>query len=218
MFMPATRKVVEVCGSDAFGALRSVLGVYPIGIASHANTQPGLSKWMLDGCHPVSAMVALGGRVGAVTVVAGRKGGGACVMEYESGAVGTLHLAEGSPVSQPSETYSCFGLDGRVDIENGGVRVRWQRGIPFEYGQTTTFAPNQLQHGAVVWEAQQTLSTLENKAEFIQGIVGELEHFCTSAMTGSRPMLGTLEDALHITAVCEAAERSGGRRVEIEEI
>ena len=216
-FQPATRKVIEILGQQGSKPLRSMLGVYPMSVPSDreaAFAQPDSSRWLLDGCHPLSLMLEVGGPVDAVTVVRGSRGGGACVLEFQSGAIGNLHLADGAPVSQPCERYSFFGESFRVDIENASL-VRYQRGIPFDYERVTSFAPEGFEHGALVWEAQNGLSTLENKALFIQGIYGELSHFCECILEGHPATIGTLEAALAVTQVYETALESHGNRVEV---
>jgi len=52
-----------------------------------------------------------------------------------------------------------------------------QRGIPFDYSKTKTYAPEGFDDGAIVWEAQTREGTLENKALFTQGIYNELDYF-----------------------------------------
>jgi predicted dehydrogenase len=216
-FQPATRKTIEILAQEAVTPLRSMLAVYPMSIPAvgeETSADPGSSRWLLDGCHPVSLMLEVGGPVDAVTVVRGARGGGACLLEFRSGAIGNLHLGLGTPVSQPFEYYGFFGEDYRIDIENA-LLVRYQRGIPFAYERTQSFAPEGFGHGALVWEAQNGLSTLENKALFTQGIYGELLHFCESVLEEKPATIGTLEDALAVAQIYDAALNSQGDRVEV---
>lgn len=219
-FQPATRKAVEILQQEGVTPLRSMLAVYPMSVPAdrdQALAEPDSSRWLSDGCHPVSLMLEVGGPIDAVTVVRGARGGGACVFEFRSGVVGNLHLGEGTPISQPFEYYGFFGEDYRVDIENS-LLVRYQRGIPFAYGQALSFAPEGFDHGALVWEAQNGLNTLENKALFTQGIYGELLHFCECVLEETAATIGTLEDALAVTQIYEAALSSQGDRVEVGDV
>lgn len=219
-FQPATRKVIEILSQAGITPLRSMLAVYPMSVPAdreHALAEPDSSRWLSDGCHPVSLMLEVGGPVDAVTVIRGARGGGACLLEFRSGAVGNLHLGEGTPISQPFEYYGFFGEDYRVDIENS-LCVRYQRGIPFAYGQALSFTPEGFDHGALVWEAQNGLNTLENKALFTQGIYDELLHFCESVLEGKPSTIGTLEDALAVMQIYEAALSSHGERVEVADV
>jgi len=218
MFQPATRKAAEILAQEGISPLRSMLAVYPMSVPAdreQALANPEISRWLSDGCHPLSLMLEIGGDVEALTVIRGARGGGACLLEFASGAVGNLHLGEGTPISQPFEYYGFFGEDYRVDIENS-LLVRYQRGIPFAYGQALSFAPEGLDHGALVWEAQNGLNTLENKALFTQGIYGELMHFCECILEQTQATIGTLEDALHVAEIYEAALSSHGDRVKVE--
>jgi predicted dehydrogenase len=221
-FMPATDKVLELISSGALGAVRTVLGVYPMSIPGDGAgvlDRGESTNWLANGCHPLAFMLAVGGPVAGVTVHRGKLGGGACVLDYRSGAVGTLHLAEGASASQPVEHYAVFGHRGHATVDNCD-RVAWHRGIPFEYGRTTTFAPPGTESGSVVWEPQNTLSTLENMSLFTQGVYAELRAFCDAAL-GDRPQprgleeRGSLESAAHLMEVYEAALLSDGTPVPV---
>lgn len=213
-FMPATEKAIEVFASGRHGDIRSILAVYPIGLppdgpAILANPRP--NNW-LNSCHPLAFMLAVGGPVRTVTAHRGANGGGAVLLDFVSGAHGTLHLAEGAAVSQPIESYMVIGTGAHLVIDNV-ERVTLQRGIPFRYGETTSFAPAGEDGGAVVWEPQHHLGTLENKTDFTHGMVPELAYFCDCILSGSQPARGSLEFALHAMRIYEAALASSGTPV-----
>ena len=214
-FMPATRKVVEILGRPEYQPLRTVLGEYAMSIPAHGAEvleKREFTNWLANGCHPLSLMIEVGGPVAAVTTHRGAHGGGVCVLEFVSGAVGNLHLAEGSP--RPVERYAFYGKGVEVTIDNTW-RVTMQRGIPGTYGKATTFVPEGLAHGAVVWEPQNCLATLENKALFTQGFYDEMKHFCDGVLDSRPAERGTLEFARHLMDVYEAALLSDGTRREV---
>jgi predicted dehydrogenase len=136
-------------------------------------------------------------------------------MELANGAIANFHLAQGSPTNQPSERYRFYGNGRTVTIDNCET-VTFQRGIPFKYGVSTTYAPPGLDHGAIVWRPQNTLGTLENMALFTQGMWGELDHFFACILANTPATGGTLEQTLHLMRVYEAALLSRGNRVEID--
>jgi predicted dehydrogenase len=217
-FMPATEKAQELLADARFGPLRSLLAEYPVSIPEDGERvlrEGEFTNWLGNGCHPLSFMLALGGDVAAVTTHRGRHGGGACVLEFRSGAIGNLHLAEGGNATQPLERYTLFGAGCHVTIENSS-RIVFQRGIPFVYGQTTSYAPAGLEGGAIVWEPQNMLATLENKALFTQGIYQELRHFCDCVLAGQPATKGSLEFAREVMRVYEAALVSTGDRIALE--
>lgn len=216
-FLPALHKAMEILAVPEHGPLRHLLAVYPVSMP--ANGHEALESrretmWLANGCHPLSLMLAAGGPVHSVATHRGRHGGGACILEFESGALGNLHLADGAPGSQPSEHYVFYGAGCSVAIENCS-RVVFQRGIPFRYGVTDTYAPEGFDHGALVWEPQNNLATLDSKALFTQGIVGEMRHFCDCILEGRPASQGTLELALDVMRVYEAALLSTGDRVPV---
>jgi predicted dehydrogenase len=221
-FMPATEKVMEILALERHRPLHSMLAVYPIGVPGgglRILDEGRMTNWLANGVHPLSLMLAVGGPASAVTVhrsgTAGEdEAGGACVLEFQSGAIGNLHLARGPGASQPVELYQFFARDCLLAIENCS-RVVYQRGIPFDYGKTTSYVPPGLEGGAVVWEPQNTLATLENRPLFTQGLWGEMKHFCDCVLAGQAATRGTLEFALEVMKVYEAALLSGGERVPV---
>ena len=80
---------------------------------------------------------------------------------------------------------------------------------------TTEYAPPGDASGAVVWEPQNCLATLENKALFTQGMWAEMKYFCDCVLAGKSAERGSLEFALDVMRVYEAALLSGGQRVAI---
>lgn len=216
-FMPSTEKAVELFKSGDYAPIRTILAVYPMNIPPNGEQilSEGLpNDWLANGCHPLSFLIEVGGPVKAVTTHISKNSGGVCVLEYASGAIGTFHLASGSPLSQPQESYSVFGTNASLTIDNCN-RVTLQRGIPFQYSKTTNFVPPGTDSGAIVWEAQNTLGTLENMALFTQGMYGEMRYFCDCILEGKEAVRGSLEFALHLTKVYEAGLLSNGKRVEI---
>jgi predicted dehydrogenase len=214
-FMPSTQKAIEIFSKDEFKPLRSILAEYPMTIPENGEEilkDGSVPNWLRNGCHPISLCVAVGGPVEAVTVHRGRDGGGVCVMEFKSGAIGNFHLASGRNKGQPIERYSFFGDECHVTIDNG-LKVTFQRGISFDYGKNTTYAPEGFDTGAIVWEPQNREGTLENKAIFTQGIYNEMFYFCTQALAGKLADKGSLEFTLQVLKIYEAGLLSKGDRI-----
>ena len=217
-FMPATRKAIEVFATEAYGPLRSILAQYPMTIPEDGEAvlrDGSVVEWLRNGCHPISLCMAVAGAVTAVTVHRAAHGGGVCVLEFANGVIGNFHLAAGINKGQVIERYAFFGDNGHLVIDNG-LRVTLQRGIPFKYGATASYAPEGLDSGAIVWEPQNREGTLENKALFTQGIYDEMLYFCERALEGKAAEKGSLEFALAVMRVYEAGLMSKGRRITID--
>jgi predicted dehydrogenase len=214
-FQPAIQKAEELVKGDEAGALKTILAEYRMDIPKNGREildSNKMNNWLGNGCHPLSAMMQVGGPVLAVTVIRGANGGGVCVMEFENGAVGNLHLADG--LRGPRERYSFFCDGIHVEVENSR-KVTLHRGIPFNYARTNNYAPSGTDTGSVSWEPQNNTGTLDNKALFTQGFFNELKHFCDCVIEGKKPDRGTLEFAHHVMQVYEAAFVSDGNRVVI---
>lgn len=217
-FMPAIRKAKALLEEEGNRPLGTLMGTYPMDIPNNgreviANRET--PNWLVNGCHPLSALLEVGGPVDSVAVYRSQHGGGHCLLMHSNGAVSNLVLAQGVPMFQPFERYLFVGGAHSVEIENSR-RVIYQRGIEFDYATGTSFAPPGTEGGAVVWEAQDGLNTLENKAVFTQGVYAELQHFCEAIIEGKQPTIGNLEFALELMRVYEAALLSDGTLINVE--
>jgi predicted dehydrogenase len=218
-FMPATDKVREILSTPEFGPLYSMLGIYPTHVPANGKAildKREFTDWLGNGCHPISMLTCVGGAVRTVTTHRPAEKGGTVVLEFESGALGTLVLSAGAPTSQSAEQYQFFGKGGSVAVEDSS-RVVFKRGIPFQYGKSVSFAPEGLNHGALVWEPQNAYATLENMPLFTQGFYGCLKTFCDAVISGGKiEGRGSLEHAITVMKVYEAALLSEGGPIAIK--
>lgn len=214
-FMPATQKVIEIVNSPKYGNLRSILAVYHMTIPENGREQldtKDTPNWLRNGVHPLAFLMAVGGKVSAVTAIKNSYGNGAFVMQFANGAIGNLHMSSGP---QPNlENYGVYGDKWQMEIND--TRVTLQRGIPFVYSKTSTYAPEGDDSGAVVWDTSNCLATLENKALFTQGFYNETMYFCECVLAGRKPDKGTLEFAHHMMQVYEAGLLSEGKTIYID--
>jgi predicted dehydrogenase len=213
-FMPATAKAKEVIASKKYGGLKSVLAVYHMSIPENGEeilNQGQTPNWLLNGVHPLAFLSETGGKTEEVLTYTNSQGHGAVLLRFAGGAMGTLHLSSGP---QPEvERYDLFGINWEMSIIDQRVELR--RGIPFSYGRTTSFAPEGDDGGTLVWNAANCLATLENKALFTQGFYAETKYFCDCILKGEKPVTGSLEQALEIMRIYEAALVSHGRPVKL---
>jgi predicted dehydrogenase len=212
-FMPVVDKAREIVASPQYGELRSLLGIYPMSIPADGEAvlaEQRFTNWLANGVHPLSFLMEIGGSVESVTAHCGPQGHGAFVLRFRSGVIGTFHMASG-PL--PMESYCLYGEGWHCDITNN-TRLALYR----DYGPKNgaTFLPEGFDTGAIVWEAQNCLATIENKSLFTQGIYAEMKHFCDLVLEGRRAERGSLEFALELMKVYEAGLVSHGRTVQIE--
>lgn len=213
-YMPAAQKARELLALPAFGMLQSIQGVYRVTIPRDgarwlaAGEEP---PFLSVGCHPLSLMISCGGPVSRVTTLRGPGEEAAAIvaLHFASGAIGNLHLAAGSPELLAAERYDFYGQGQMISIENS-TRVAYHRGVPFSYETQLEFATPGLESGSVVWESSNAQGTLENTSFVVQGMVAELTDFCTAVAQRRQPTIGTLEFALHVMQVYEAAMLSQG--------
>lgn len=216
-FMPSTKKVIEIFSREKKDSLKTILAEYPMTIPENGEKilkENIMNNWLANGCHPLSIMMTIGGKVSGVITHRAKKGGGVFVIEFKNGIIGNLHLADSKVAGQPSERYAFFGDDCKAVIDNCS-RVIYQKGIPFDYGYITNFAPEGFGSGTTVWEPQNSLATLENKAVFTQGIYNEMMYFCECVLKNKPAVYGSLEFALDVMKVYEAGLISNNNRIQI---
>jgi predicted dehydrogenase len=217
-FMPATQKAIELISEGEHGPVLGIAGMYPVAIPQDGQRvlrEGTFTDWLANGCHPLSFFTAVGGPATALTVHPDRHERGGLVLEFATGAIGTLHLAQ-ELRGWPLEVYTVFGEGAHLTVDNC-TTVKLQRSLTsFQYGRTTSFLEPGVDEGAVLWQPQNALSTLENMALFTQGIYAEMRYFCDCVLEGRPATQGSLEFAHHLMALYEAALISGGERVTIE--
>lgn len=217
-FMPATEKAIELTSDGKHGSVLGMVGIYPVAIPEDGERalreEETVTDWLANGCHPLAFLVAVGGPVAALTMHRDSHGRGVCILEFANGTIGTLHLAH-ELAGWPLELYVVSVENAQLIVENC-TTVKLLRSSPsFEYGQTTSFISPGVDEGMVVWQPQNALSTLENMALFTQGIYAEMRYFCDCVLEGVEPKRGSLEFALHLMTLYEAALLSNGERVVI---
>jgi predicted dehydrogenase len=213
-YMPAAQKARELLALPAFGALQSLHAVYRVTIPRDGGRwleAAGEPPFLSVGCHPLSLMIACGGPVSHVTTLRGPGEEAAAIvaLHFASGAIGNLHLAAGGPELLAAECYDFYGQGQVISIENS-TRVAYHRGVPFSYETQLEFATPGMESGSVVWESSNAQGTLENTSFVVQGMVAELSDFCAAIQERRQPTLGTLEFALQVMQVYEAAMLSQG--------
>ena len=116
---------------------------------------------------------------------------------------------------QPSKSISFLENGMSRRIRNSTRLCLLQRGMPFNYSGSTSYVPEGFDSGAIVWEPQNSLGTLENKGLFIQGFYQEMRYFCDCILEGKPAEQGSLEFALEVMKVYEAGLRSEGETVAV---
>lgn len=217
MFTPAARKAKEIVYSNAYGHLNSVLAVYHMDIPQDGDAvleEGAVPNWLRNGVHPLSFMIGIAGEVDEIQALTNEMGYGVVALRFKNGIFGNLHLASGP---QPDvERYSLFGKNWEMDIQNASIALR--RGIEdFDYKKTTEYTSPVDQGGTVVWNIENCVATLENKAEFVQGIYSEMKYFCDCILENRKPETGTLKQAFEIMKIYEAVLKSKGLPVKIED-
>lgn len=220
-FMPAMDRMLHFARSDKFGRIRSIAGRFPMDVPADGPAvlaERRGTNWLGNGVHPLSALVCLAGRPQAMTVLRSARGGGFVTFEFSDGVVGCLHLAMGHAMSAPMERYEVVCEHGHLVLENNTRLCVYRPGYPFDYRHGDDFACGDEEVAALIYEPQHTLSTLENKAIFLQGFVQELRHFVDSCLENRPPTRGTLEFARVVMECYEAGLQSGGKTVVLDEL
>ena len=85
IFMPAAQKAIEIAYSPKYGNLRSLLAVYPMTIPGNGREildAGNAPNWLINGVHPLSFLMAVGGKVSAVTAICNDARNGILALQF----------------------------------------------------------------------------------------------------------------------------------------
>jgi predicted dehydrogenase/quercetin dioxygenase-like cupin family protein len=211
-FMPGIRRLRELATRPDAGRMLNLMGEYPVNLppGGSAALASGLAGgWLANGCHPLAAMLAIGGPVARLTSHLNQSGHGVIALEFANGAMGSLNLL---PLRGVNDRYAVFTERCHAEVENGWT-IRWHRGGALVDGWDFTSSGDH--GGTVVWEPNNAFARNDARLEATQGFWHELEHFCTCIRTGRPASVGTLEFALDLQHAWDAALASDGRRIAV---
>jgi predicted dehydrogenase len=206
IFMPGVVKVKEITGRPDFGRPTSLTIRYPQAMPPLAErADPRNVVGLLDHLyHPAAIIGYLMGRITRMSYEwEPTSGGSVTTLQFESGAVGSLHLSAGSSGSSPLERLEVVGQGANVVLENGVKLTYYRPAAQPAYGRGSSFlVPDEA--APLRWEPEFSLGQLANKNLFYLGYVPEVLHFCEHILAGTPPERGTLADALEIMKLFEA--------------
>ncbi|MFC7621773.1 Gfo/Idh/MocA family protein [Microlunatus sp. GCM10028923] len=205
IFTPAMEKAKSIIESEEFGPVASITVRYPQGLPDEERKQdPRELIGFLDHIyHPGAVLGYLGGAITRFGYEREPAGGSVAMLRFESGAVGSLHLASGAAATSPLERVEVVGRDANLVIDNG-VRLTYYRpGARLGYGRNPSYVVDD-EVAPLVWQPEFSLGQLYNKNLFYLGYVPEVRHFCDSVLAGTAPTKGTLDESLAIMHLFDA--------------
>lgn len=208
VFFPSIERTKEIITQAEFGRPASMYIRYPQAMPafSQRGSLPAMGSFLDHIFHPFAIIHYLMGRIERLVYEwEPTNGGSVTTMRFQSGAIGTLHLAAGQSNSSPFERLEVVGEHANVVLENA-VKLTYYRPVRSTlpaYGRN----PNYLvatDDAPLHWEPEFSLGELANKNLFYLGYVQEVLHFCESVIEGRAPTKGTLQDAAEIVRIFEA--------------
>ncbi|TCC52348.1 Gfo/Idh/MocA family oxidoreductase [Kribbella capetownensis] len=209
IFTPAMEKVKAILSTPEFGTASSISVRYPQSLpAPDARSDDVAMIGFLDHIfHPGAILTYLMGPVRRIGYEwEPRTGSSVSSLLFESGAVGTLHLAAGSATGAPLERVEVIGSGANVVVDNGVRMTYYRAGAESPYGRSASFITGD-DVAPLHWEPEFSLGQLYNKNLFYLGYVPEVVHFCESVLAGKPPEKGTLADVREILKLYELYRR-----------
>ncbi|MHC4984890.1 MAG: Gfo/Idh/MocA family protein [Planctomycetota bacterium] len=230
MFAPANQKAKELIDAPDFGAVSLATFQYPL----HLPTPEEMARYFGDLdklgaggqavsevtdfldhlCHPVSLMLMLLGMPKTLTYQAGPNRAGAATFTFESGAVATIAMSAGLPMTSEFERTLLVGDGQAVTIENN-IRVTLHRQPGLGYGNEPDFFTPGLEGASFIWEPEFSLGQLYNKGLFLLGYWHGLNEFTTSILESRPPTMATLQHAHQATQILQAFAQGPGKIIEL---
>ncbi|MFB6173663.1 MAG: Gfo/Idh/MocA family protein [Halobacteriales archaeon] len=181
VYTPAIEEAKAITDREEFGDVDTISVRYPQALPDRDDPKetlehgPALVGLLDHVCHPGAILSYLGGSMASVRHRSAGDGGFVTV-EFESGAVGTLHMAAGSSGSSPLERVEVVGDGANVVVENGTELTYYRPHDTGAYGRTTEFMGD-VEDAPVRWEPEFSLGQLYNKNLVTLGYYGELDAF-----------------------------------------
>ena len=218
-FAPGVEKLTRITRKEEFGPLNSLSVRYPEGLPARDDDEPlshgpdhvGLLDHLV---HPGSVLSTVGGAFETVTCHRSEHGGGYVVVEFESGCVGTIHMATGSGQSSPLERVEAVGTDANVVLENGVDLTYYRPSDRGQYGREPSYLIPE-EEAPLAWSPEFSLGQLYNKNLFTLGYHRELSAFVESTRQGTRPTKAGLPMAHQQLQLYEAVLEADGEPIEI---
>jgi predicted dehydrogenase len=221
IFMPGLERAKAFASDAKFGPMRSIIVRFPLDVPGDGPAvlaEQRFTNWLGNGVHPLSVLVELGGRPEWLQVHRSPHGGGFLALGFVGGAIGCLHLAEGSSPAGPLERYEIVCQHGHIVLDNCVDLTAYRPQAGADYRTGWNFAAGDENSAAVTYRPQNSLSMLTNKALFLQGFVQELDHFVTACLDGSPVTRGNLEFARAVMECYEAALLSQGQAIRLDNL
>ena len=206
-FTPAVRKAEEIVAGAEFGDISTISMRYKLDVprpdADFPLEHGPEHSSLLDIVHPGCVLSQLAGPVESVSCRSSERAGGVVTFVFESGAVGTLHLAGGASYTGPLERLEVVGEDAHLVVENGVDLTYYRPGDRGEYGREPSYIGTD-GSAPVTWSPEFSLGQLYNKGLFTLGYYGELAHFAECVREGTAPDTAGLPMARELLQVYEA--------------
>ncbi|MFI5732320.1 Gfo/Idh/MocA family protein [Kribbella sp. NPDC051587] len=205
IFTPAIEKVAAILRDPAFGPASSIAVRYPQALPAPADRSDDVAMiGFLDHIfHPAAILTYLMGPVRRLSFEwEPRTGASVSSLMFESGAIGSLHLAAGSAPGAPLERVEVIGDGAHVVVDNGVRLTYYRRGVELPYGRSASFIADD-EVAPLHWEPEFSLGQLYNKNLFYLGYVPEIVHFCESVLAGKPVDKGSLADVRMILDLYE---------------
>lgn len=199
-FTPAIEKAKEIINSEAFGTPTSFFLRYPEYLPPFEE-RGDLRKMfkLLDHVNHFGAIIYhLMGKISHFSYEWEPVSGSSVTsIRFESGAVGTMHLAHGISGSSPLERYEVVGEGENVIIDNGVKVTYYRKSERPLYGRSTSYmVPTET--APLHWEPEFSLGSMYNDSMFLLGYAQEVLYFCDCVLQGTPPENGGLEMSLEI--------------------
>jgi predicted dehydrogenase len=225
LFVPTVEKMKEISLRPEFGGIGTAAATYPINLPpmDQRTSDPRSMHNFLDHIwHPGAILHYLCGPAASITYETSdsRVGGGASIIEFKSGAVGIMYMAEGRPQGAHVEVerYELVGKGNKIIVRNT-TELTWYRGYQRD-GVPYPLVWNYIESdasAALTWSAEMSRSAAYNNSMFLNGTGQEVVYFAECLLAGKQPEKSTLEDCLELARWYEAHLEQPGKAVKIND-
>lgn len=208
VFSPVVEKMKEITERREFGRLGSASATYPVRLppaSGRTERSESMRRLVEELWHPAGVLHHLCGAAASITYEesdgAGDDKGGAAVIEFCNGAVGSIHFACVWPQLpyMGIERYEVVGQNSKA-VAGNPTDLVWYRGYErsgVPYPLVWNFIEGD-DSAALRWRPELTRVAPYNSSIFLTGIGQEVVDFGERLIVDETPTRGTVEDFLEI--------------------
>lgn len=223
MFAPSIQKVKQLLEMPQFGATQSFDISYAVTYPDDMRnlTDVNARRFLDDIVHVLSQIQYLFGSPEKITTYKSQHHDATAILEYASGAVGSIRILGGISITGPAEYLRIVGTGKQkdnghlIEVHHAEKIVMHEPGNPGSYGRDVSYIRADDTHSHV-WnpDLRKPLGALSLHSHSLYGYINELAYFTDNVFSGRSSTIAGIEDSMSIMHMYDSfAVRTGSTHI-----